>query len=244
MTDDRTLERAARSWLEEGPTLAPDRAVEAALSQTQTIPQERDLRIPWRLPTMNPMLRVAGVVVVALVAIGVAALAFRPSADVGYSSTPPSVGPSAAPASPTAPPSPIPDGTYAVDLPVADILARLDREPTLTSEEKQSIVEEILSIEGATTLNLEIVVAEGQFTLKQGTDGSAKVSNKPWRMSVIDDHTVEFNAVDGPVNSRNEVVPGTIPGSFTLQPLSAPDGSVQAFVARTLFQTAPFIPTT
>ena len=30
MTDDRSLERAARSWLESGPTQAPERAVEAA----------------------------------------------------------------------------------------------------------------------------------------------------------------------------------------------------------------------
>ena len=31
MTDDRSLERAARSWIEAGPTRAPDRVVEAAL---------------------------------------------------------------------------------------------------------------------------------------------------------------------------------------------------------------------
>ena len=48
MTDDRSLERAARSWIEAGPTQAPDRAVEAALLRIETTPQERDLRIPWR----------------------------------------------------------------------------------------------------------------------------------------------------------------------------------------------------
>ena len=36
MTDDRSLERAARSWLEAGPTQAPDRAVEAALLPINT----------------------------------------------------------------------------------------------------------------------------------------------------------------------------------------------------------------
>ena len=59
MTDDRSidraLERAARSWIEEGPTRAPDRPVDAALSRIQTTNQERDLRILWRLPTMNPV---------------------------------------------------------------------------------------------------------------------------------------------------------------------------------------------
>ena len=36
MTDDRSLERAARSWIEAGPTRAPERAVEAALSRIET----------------------------------------------------------------------------------------------------------------------------------------------------------------------------------------------------------------
>ena len=59
MNDDRSLERAARSWLEAGPTEAPDRAVEAALLQIETTSQERDLRIPWRLPRMTTPARVA-----------------------------------------------------------------------------------------------------------------------------------------------------------------------------------------
>lgn len=71
MTDDRTLERAARSWLEEGPTRAPDRPVEAALAQIQTTRQERDLRIPWRFPTMNDATRIALIAATAVVvAIG------------------------------------------------------------------------------------------------------------------------------------------------------------------------------
>ena len=53
MTDDRSLERAARSWLENGPTEAPDRAVEAALLRIETTPQERDWHVPWRLPKMT-----------------------------------------------------------------------------------------------------------------------------------------------------------------------------------------------
>lgn len=73
MTDDRTLERAARSWLEEGPTLAPDRAVDGALSRIQTISQERDLRIPWRSPAMNrfviPAMTALAVVLVAVLLV-------------------------------------------------------------------------------------------------------------------------------------------------------------------------------
>lgn len=44
MNDDRSLERAARSWLEVGPTTAPDRSVEAAL---RTIAVTRQDRRPW-----------------------------------------------------------------------------------------------------------------------------------------------------------------------------------------------------
>src|SRR4029079_11994149 len=69
MTDDRSLERAARSWIQAGPTTAPDRAVEAALRRIQTLPQERDLRIPWRLPKMTTPARVAAAAVIGVLAI-------------------------------------------------------------------------------------------------------------------------------------------------------------------------------
>jgi hypothetical protein len=90
MTDDRTLERAARSWIEEGPTRAPDRPVDAALRTIASTPQERDLRIPWRLPTMNPTTRLAGAALVAIVAVGVLLLALRPPSGVGGPSAQPS----------------------------------------------------------------------------------------------------------------------------------------------------------
>ena len=49
MNDDRSLERAARAWIEEGPTVAPDRAVEATLAQIETTKQDRRQVIRWRL---------------------------------------------------------------------------------------------------------------------------------------------------------------------------------------------------
>ena len=69
--DDRSLERAARSWLEAGPTRAPDRAVETALHRIESMPQERELRLPWRLPKMfNNRLAIAALALVLLVAGG------------------------------------------------------------------------------------------------------------------------------------------------------------------------------
>ena len=71
MTNDRSLERAARSWLEEGPTRAPDRPVDAALARIQTTPQERDHMIPWRHRTMIDRLAAAAVMAVIATATGV-----------------------------------------------------------------------------------------------------------------------------------------------------------------------------
>ena len=95
MTDDRLLERAARSWLETGPTEAPDRAIEAALSRIQTTPQER-VRVPWRT---RPMFTTARLVAAAIaIAVDVAGGAFllRPGngSTVGGPS-PSALGPSA-----------------------------------------------------------------------------------------------------------------------------------------------------
>jgi TolB protein len=76
MTDDRSLERAARSFIEAGPTEAPDRAVEAALLRIETTPQERDLRVPWRFPSMTTPARVAVAALVGVLLVGAAAYYF------------------------------------------------------------------------------------------------------------------------------------------------------------------------
>jgi hypothetical protein len=108
MTDDRTLERAARSWIEAGPTRAPDHAVEAALLLIQTTPQERGLRAPWRLDTMPTFARVAAAAVIGVLVLGGAFMLFgRPNqSSVGPPSTATPTAPaSAAPAtSPSSPP--------------------------------------------------------------------------------------------------------------------------------------------
>jgi len=100
MTDDRSLERAARSWLDEGPTQAPDRAVEAALAQIDTTNQERALR-PWRMPNMNLATKLAAAAFVAAVAIGGSLYLLGPN---GYGGRPTPT-PSAVPATPAASPS-------------------------------------------------------------------------------------------------------------------------------------------
>jgi Tol biopolymer transport system component len=115
MTDDRSLERAARSWIEAGPVRAPDHVVDAALFRIQTTSQERGLRVPWRLDTMPPFARVAAAAAIGVLLLGGAFLFIgRPNqSSVG----PPAVSPtpsSTAP-SPSAAPTP-PFGLAIVDL--------------------------------------------------------------------------------------------------------------------------------
>jgi hypothetical protein len=91
MSDDRTFERNARAWLEPGPTTAPDRVVEAALLAIEQTNQERDLGIPWRLPTMNSIMRLAAVLVVGAIAIGGALFIRGQGSSVGTPGTTPTI---------------------------------------------------------------------------------------------------------------------------------------------------------
>ncbi|HEX5824495.1 MAG TPA: hypothetical protein VFY18_08570 [Candidatus Limnocylindrales bacterium] len=101
MTDDRSVERAARSWLESGPTEAPDRAVEAALLRIQTTKQERDWHVPWRTQPMSLTVRLlAGAAAMAAIVIVGGVILLRPgsSPDVGGGRPSPTVqAPSASP---------------------------------------------------------------------------------------------------------------------------------------------------
>ena len=90
MTDDRSLERAARSWIEVGPTRAPSQAVDAALLRIETTPQERDLRIPWRITVMPIYARVAAAAIVGVLLVGGALYMFSPGGRSGVGAPVPS----------------------------------------------------------------------------------------------------------------------------------------------------------
>jgi hypothetical protein len=112
MTDDRSLERAARSWIEVGPTRAPSHAVDAALLRIESTPQERDLRIPWRIRVIPMPARVAAAAVIGVLLVGGATYMFSPGgrSNVG------APGPSPSPvSSPTTPPSPETSSAVASD---------------------------------------------------------------------------------------------------------------------------------
>jgi hypothetical protein len=109
MTDDRSLERAARTWLETGPNQAPDRVVEAALLRIETTPQERDFRIPWRFSEMTIPARVAAAAAIGVLLIGGAFFYFGKPGQPAIGAPGPSPSPTA-PASPIASPKPSSSG--------------------------------------------------------------------------------------------------------------------------------------
>ncbi|HEX2469226.1 MAG TPA: hypothetical protein VHK05_01450 [Candidatus Limnocylindrales bacterium] len=99
MNDDRWLDRAARSFIEVGPTAAPPYVVDEVLVLIERLPQERDW-FPWRFPRMTLPARVAALVVVGvLIIVGAAAIGVgRPDTVTPA----PSVAPPSVPASPPA----------------------------------------------------------------------------------------------------------------------------------------------
>ncbi|MFI5225608.1 MAG: hypothetical protein ACHQ3P_02920 [Candidatus Limnocylindrales bacterium] len=102
MTDDRSLERAARSWIETGPTRAPEGAVQRALLLIETTPQERDLRIPRRFTAMTLSARVVAAAVIGVLVIGGAFYMLRPGqANLGPAGAPTPSSQSTASAAPT-----------------------------------------------------------------------------------------------------------------------------------------------
>ena len=70
MNDDQLFERAVDDWLDAGSDRTPRPAVDAVLLAIRTTPQERDLRIPWRIPNMsNPLRLGAAIAVIAVVGV-------------------------------------------------------------------------------------------------------------------------------------------------------------------------------
>jgi hypothetical protein len=130
MTDDRSVERAARSWIEVGPTTAPPHVVDAALSLIERTPQERDWLVPWRHTNMTSLTRYAAAAAIGVLLISGAIYLSR-TPDQGIAAPPPSSAPAtpkaaaAAPATQAPPtPSPIPRPSAAIDQQGAEAVAR------------------------------------------------------------------------------------------------------------------------
>ena len=241
--DDRSLERAARSWLEEGPAYAPDHAVETALSRIQTTPQERDLNIPWRFPTMNPISRLAAVALVAVVAIAGASYLFgRGSTGPASQATPaPTAPPTAAPTARPTPPlmaGPLAFGTYVgPTLQVADIVAAANADTMLTAADRTQLIDVLFDIKDKITWTASLELRGGQLTQRQTVDGVTLIGSLG-RYAFPDDHTLVYTENNGSAVTTFDI---TVNGdSFTLYRTTPNSDAVDAFISRILFESGPF----
>ena len=241
MTDDRSLERTARSWIEAGPTRAPEHAVEAALMTIESTPQERDLRILRRLPIMNTVPRLTAAAAIVVLAVGGAAFLLRPAAsNVGTtpSDTPPaSPTSSAAPSLAAAKADLIPEGLYATaPVQVADIITSINADRGLTPAQRTDLIKNVIAIEGAKTFSASIELRGGRWTQRETVDGNVLVGSGG---------TYAFLGTDSIALREPCCVSGfqvgQVPNGFTLKSLSATTNEEEAFVARFLFESQPFI---
>jgi len=250
MTDDRSLDRAARSFIEPGPTRAPEAAVDAALRTIQTTPQERDLRIPWRVPRMIIPARLGSAAAIAVLAIGVAAFVIRRTGQPGIGGLAPSASPPASVSAPTSAPTstptpamagPLEIGTYVgPTLQVTDIIAMANVDRTLSAADRTQIVDELLAIRGKSTWSASIELRAGQLTERQTVDGKTETGSFGG-YSFPDERTLVYTeAINGTsVVTRFEL---TVDGdSFTLHRVTPAHGAADEFVTKIIFESGPFV---
>ena len=189
---------------------------------------------------MNPLLRIAGIAAAAIVAIAIGLVLLRPP-DVGRTVETPQPSPTALPASPASSVArPIPNGTFQASVPVADILADLDANTTLSAQDKTDVIDDILGIRGATTLNVEVTVGETTFTLGYSTDSEPIQAEGPWALYVLDPSTIAVGI--GTDSSGIQAYRITRDGTSFRMRASSPAEPVESFVRSVLFETAPFSP--
>jgi hypothetical protein len=239
MSDDRQLERTARAWLELGPTDAPDHAVEAALLTIESTSQERDLRIPWRLPKMTPITRLAGAAAVGILAVGITLFALRPASNVGV--TPPTTAPAPSSPSPSPVPSgrpPIAEGTYATGpIKVADIVALINADASLTPAQRTHLIDVSFGIKDHTTFSVSIDLRNGQYTQHQSVDGVDAVGSGG-TYSFLDANTLIFRESSSGLAGFQIT---QIANGFSLKRLDAAANAEDVIATKILLESGPFI---
>ncbi|HKG56275.1 MAG TPA: hypothetical protein VKA85_03440 [Candidatus Limnocylindrales bacterium] len=246
MSDDRTFDRIARSWLETGPTKAPEAAVENALLAIESTPQERDLRVSWRLPTMNNMTRLVAALAIAILAVGAGVVMLRPTgATVGSG---PSSAPATSPPSPTVVPSSsaaaavdlIPEGTYVgPTIQVADIVAFVNADTKLTAKQKTFVIEGMFAIKNSRTWVASLEFRAGKMTQRQDVDGTVNVGSGG---------AYSFLGTDTLVVKQQDCAACYLVGftvvragdGFTLTPIGAPSDESDAIAQKYLYGSGPF----
>jgi hypothetical protein len=246
MSDDRTTERSARAWLELGPTQAPDHAVEAALRTIDTTSQERDLRIPWRFPTVNPLARVAVLITVAIFAIGAGLYLTRPdNSKVGTEPSPSSTILQSAPAAvqSTRQVAPIADGTYVGRaVKISDIIASINSTSWLSASERDNLLTAPFAQPGKSTFNAYFELNNGAYAIGFIVDGVSEVDMRA-TSTFPDDHTLllQENVLGGPLQTRIGITVEGDSVNVTLLSHETPNNSAtDRFIGELLYGSGPF----
>jgi hypothetical protein len=236
---DRLFERAVREWLDDGSDRTPRHAIDGVLLAIKTTPQQRDLPIPWRFPTMNPIPRLATVAAIAAVAIAGSLYLFGRGSPVGGSPTAP----------PTAKPTPTPvmagplrAGTYVgPTIQVADIIATVNADSKLSAADRNRVLDVLCDCRDKTTWTDSIEFRGGQMIERQTVDGVTAIGSAG-RYEFPDDHTLVYtetrNGVDLPDPWTLAI---TVDGnSFTLRRTTPVANPADDFVTRLIFESGPF----
>jgi hypothetical protein len=245
MSDDRSIERNARAWLELGPTQAPDHAVAAALRTIDTTKQDRDLRIPWRFPAMNPLARVAVLVTIAVVAVGAGLYLMQPApSSVGPQPSPtPRALPSQAAVQVPSPLAPIADGTYVGRaVKISDIIASINSTTWLSDSEKKFLLDAPFAQPDKSTFNAYFELNHRAYTIGFILDGVSEVDSRA-TASFLDEHTLllQYNSFNGPLQTRVSVT--VVGDSVNVRLLSheTPDNlATDRFIGELLYGSGPF----
>jgi hypothetical protein len=122
MTPDRDMDRLLEQWLDDGPSVAPDRLIDAVSDRVWRQPQRPAWRVNWRDLHVSTTIKLAASAAVILVAVvSVAAIISRPNGpNIGGPDAAPSPTPWTAPPSASAPSSGAPSTSPEVDPHSAD----------------------------------------------------------------------------------------------------------------------------
>ena len=132
---------------------------------------------------------------------------------------------------------PIPEGTYATaPVKVADLIASINAEPTLSAAQKTFLIDVAFEIKGHKTFSASIELYGGQWTQRQTVDGVTQVGSRATYS--FEGTTLILRETVGV--SRYEV---TRTGSgFSLKRLSPGSDAADRFAVKALFESAPFMP--
>ncbi|HET7182522.1 MAG TPA: hypothetical protein VFI15_09855 [Candidatus Limnocylindrales bacterium] len=143
------------------------------------------------------------------------------------------------PQSPTAT-GPLKFGIYdGPTLQVADLIAAVNADPTLTPEERTQVIDVFLGIRGHVTWRDSIELLEGQLFERQTIDGVTGLGSFG-AYAFPTDQTLLYT--EGGPGTRGTRFDLTISGeTFTLHRTTPANDAADEFVTRTIFESGPFV---